>query len=216
MLGEALMRSTPLSVLATAAALSIMLANRPAAAQTATAKSAPAAADWAALAKLPDLNGVWEIGLGGGGGGRGRGLPQGPSLTPAAAAKRKELQSLGREDSQTANCVPPGMPGIMGQPYPMEFLLTPGKVTIVIEAYMQVRHIYTDGRNDKGAVETWGIEGMSPNYLGRRGWTKNSLKPGDKVSIVVRPMRDGSPGGMFVRATLADGRELRPTGQAVD
>jgi len=38
------------------------------------------------------------------------------------------------------------MPGIMGQPYPMEFLFTPGQVTIVIEAYTQVRHIYTDGR----------------------------------------------------------------------
>ena len=70
--------------------------------------------------------------------------------------------------------------------------------------------------NASGAQEQWGIEGMSPNYLGRRGWTKNSLKPGDKVSIVVRPMRDGSPGGMFVRATLADGRELRQSGQAVD
>jgi len=34
----------------------------------------------------------------------------------------------------------------MGQPYPMEFLLTPGQMTIVIEAYTQVRHIYTDGR----------------------------------------------------------------------
>ena len=76
--------------------------------------------------------------------------------------------------------------------------------------------IWLDVANDKGGVDTWGIEGMSPNYLGRRGWTKNSLKPGDKVSIVVRPMRDGSPGGMFVRATLADGRELRQTGQAVD
>jgi len=88
------------------------------------------------------------MGGGGGarGGGRGRGAPQGPSLTPEAAARRKQLQSRGREDSQTANCVPPGMPGIMGQPYPMEFLLTPGQVTIVIEAYMQVRHIYTDGR----------------------------------------------------------------------
>jgi hypothetical protein len=38
------------------------------------------------------------------------------------------------------------MPAIMTQPYPMEFLLTPGKVTNVIEAYTQVRHIYTDGR----------------------------------------------------------------------
>jgi len=76
--------------------------------------------------------------------------------------------------------------------------------------------IWIDVAGDNGKVETWGIEGMSPNYLGRRGWSKNSLKPGDKVSIVIRPMRDGSTGGMFVRATLADGRELRPTGQAVD
>jgi hypothetical protein len=38
------------------------------------------------------------------------------------------------------------MPAIMGHPYPYEFLLTPGKVTIVTEAYMQVRHVYTDGR----------------------------------------------------------------------
>lgn len=34
----------------------------------------------------------------------------------------------------------------MSQPYPLEFLLTPGKVTIISEAYTQVRHIYTDGR----------------------------------------------------------------------
>jgi hypothetical protein len=141
------MRFTPISLLASLVAMLVMLTAFPATAQTAAAKAAaPTAADWSALAKLPDFSGVWEIGLGGGGG-RGRGAaPQGPSLTPAAAAKRKELQSLGREDNQTANCVPPGMPGIMGQPYPMEFLLTPGKVTIVIEAYMQVRHIYTDGR----------------------------------------------------------------------
>src|SRR5687767_2666922 len=107
---------------------------------------APTATDWSAMAKLPDFSGVWETG-GGGGAGRGRGgPPAGPQLTPAAEAKRKELQAKGAEDSQTANCLPPGMPGIMGQPYPMEFLLTPGKVTIVIEAYQQVRHIYTDGR----------------------------------------------------------------------
>jgi hypothetical protein len=110
------------------------------------ARPVPTPADWAAMAKLPDFSGVWEAGGGGGGrGGRG-GPPAGPQLTPAAEARRKELQSRGREDNETANCLPPGMPGIMGQPYPMEFLLTPGKVTIVIEAYQQVRHIYTDGR----------------------------------------------------------------------
>jgi hypothetical protein len=49
---------------------------------------------------------------------------------------------------------------------------------------------------------------MSPNYLARRGWTKTTFKPGDKATVVVRPMRDGSPAGMFVRATLADGKQL--------
>ena len=67
-------------------------------------------------------------------------------LTPEFEAKRRAYQASAPEDSDTANCLPPGMPGIMTQPYPMEFLMTPGKVTIVIEAYTQVRHIYTDGR----------------------------------------------------------------------
>jgi hypothetical protein len=97
------------------------------------------AADWAAIAKLPDFTGVWEAA------GRG-GAPAAPSLTPEYAAKRDAIRAQGAEDKETANCLPPGMPGIMGQPYPMEFLLTPGLVTIVIEAYSQVRHIYTDGR----------------------------------------------------------------------
>jgi hypothetical protein len=68
----------------------------------------------------------------------------------------------------------------------------------------------------KGVVQTWGVEGMSPNYLSRRGWTRTTFKPGDKATIVVRPMRDGSPGGMFVRATLADGRELTFAGQPTE
>jgi hypothetical protein len=68
--------------------------------------------------------------------------------------------------------------------------------------------LWVDVLNEKGVTETWGIEGMSPNYLGRRGWTKDTFKAGDKVTVVVRPMRDGSPGGMFVRATAADGKKL--------
>ena len=117
-------------------------------AQKKPAPTPPTAADWAAVAKLPDFTGVWEQTFGGGGRGRGRagGAPAGPQLTPAYAEKRRAIVAKGAEDKETANCLPPGMPGIMGQPYPMEFLLTPGLVTIVIEAYSQVRHIYTDGR----------------------------------------------------------------------
>jgi hypothetical protein len=121
---------------------------RPALAQKVTHKE-PTAADWAALAKLPDFTGVWETALGGGRG-RGRGAPArpaGPSLTPAYAAKAQTLAAKPKpEENETANCLPPGLPAIMQQPYPIEILLTPGQVTIVSEAYTQVRHIYTDGR----------------------------------------------------------------------
>src|ERR1044071_9553057 len=71
--------------------------------------------------------------------------------------------------------------------------------------------IWIDVANDKGGTETWGIEGMSPNFLERRGWTKNTLKIGEKVSVVVRPMKDGSTGGMFVQVTLASGKVMKMT-----
>jgi hypothetical protein len=61
-------------------------------------------------------------------------------------------------------------------------------------------------------VEVWSIEGMSPSYLARRGWTRKTLRPGDKVSIVIHPLKDGSHGGTVVRVTLQDGRVLDPHG----
>jgi len=75
--------------------------------------------------------------------------------------------------------------------------------------------IFVDVPNDKGVVETWAIEGMSPNYLGRRGWSKNSVKPGDKITVSVHPLKEGKPGGMFMRAQIGD-RVLMPTGAPTD
>src|ERR1051326_9601914 len=57
--------------------------------------------------------------------------------------------------------------------------------------------IWVDVTNDKGVVETWAIEGMSPNYLGRRGWSKNSVKPGDKITSSIGPPKKGKTGGVF-------------------
>src|ERR1700733_1555018 len=67
---------------------------------------------------------------------------------------------------------------------------------------------FIDVPNDKGGVDTWGIEGMSPNFLGRRGWTKRTLNPGDKVTITIAPLKDGQKGGTFLRCTLPDGKEM--------
>jgi hypothetical protein len=49
---------------------------------------------------------------------------------------------------------------------------------------------------------------MSPNFLGRRGWTKNTFEPGDKVKVVIWPLKSGEPGGTLQRATFPDGTEV--------
>jgi hypothetical protein len=66
--------------------------------------------------------------------------------------------------------------------------------------------------NGKGETETWGIEGQSPNFLGRRGWSKNTVKPGDKVSVVISPLKDGRTGGMFRSMTLPTGKMITQMG----
>ena len=76
--------------------------------------------------------------------------------------------------------------------------------------------VWVNVPNDQGGVDTWGFEGMSPNYLARRGWSRSTLKVGDKISIMFRPLKDGSKGGMFVRATRPDGQILTMSGQPSD
>jgi hypothetical protein len=58
---------------------------------------------------------------------------------------------------------------------------------------------------ENGAVVTYSVEGQSPNFWSRRGWSKNTIEPGDKVTVSIRPLKDGSKGGMFMRMTLPTG-----------
>jgi len=103
---------------------------------------------WAALAKYPDWSGVWEVDWR-----NSRGMPPRPpmKLTPDWQAKADAYragQARGENlQSDAANCVPPGLPGIMTQPYPIEFLYQPDDIVMLTEAYMQFRHIWTDGRS---------------------------------------------------------------------
>jgi hypothetical protein len=61
---------------------------------------------------------------------------------------------------------------------------------------------------ENGNPVEYGIEGSSVNTLLRIGWGPKSFKTGDKVSVVINPLRDGRKGGAFVKATLPDGRIL--------
>ena len=62
--------------------------------------------------------------------------------------------------------------------------------------------------NAQGKTDIWGVEMNSPNNLVKQGWKSNIVKFGDKVSVVVNPLRSGEHGGIFVSIKLADGRVL--------
>lgn len=55
----------------------------------------------------------------------------------------------------------------------------------------------------------YSIELLSPSLLMRQGWTHNMIKTGDKVSLVIYPLRNGERGGALYSVTLADGRTLK-------
>jgi hypothetical protein len=59
-----------------------------------------------------------------------------------------------------------------------------------------------------GVSQSWAVEMNSPNNLVREGWKRTTLKPGDKVTVTVRPLRDGTPGGQYVSIVLPDGQAL--------
>jgi hypothetical protein len=56
-----------------------------------------------------------------------------------------------------------------------------------------------------GTVE-WSIEMHSPPVSRRMKWSKDTLRPGDKVQVNFHPARQGAPGGFLVAATGPDGR----------
>ena len=64
-----------------------------------------------------------------------------------------------------------------------------------------------------GKTETWSIEMNGPNNLIRAGWKRTTIKPGDKVTVTINPLRDGRPGGWYLGITLADGRTLGGAGE---
>ncbi|MEI9890999.1 MAG: DUF6152 family protein [Caulobacteraceae bacterium] len=62
--------------------------------------------------------------------------------------------------------------------------------------------------DDKGTITAYSVEMNSPNNLTRQGWKSTSLKVGDKVVLLMNPLRDGSRGGLFVSVMLPDGKVL--------
>jgi hypothetical protein len=70
--------------------------------------------------------------------------------------------------------------------------------------------LYVLVRDEQGVETLWGFEAEGPSALMRAGIRKNSLLPGDAVTVRARPLRDGRPGGAWVTVTKSDGTVLNP------
>lgn len=213
------------------------LASAAAFAQFATPSSPPAAGlregTGAPFAKghfkdldaLPDWGGIWFLTFSM----PAPGSP--PPPQPRLKGKYKDQLEAWRQEvvknngvvkDTSSHCSPPGMPIFMQIPqYPFEFLFTPGRVTINQEAWMQTRHIWTDGRKHPDDVD--------PSYAGHsvghwEGDTlvadtvgiKDNLEIGmgmrhsDKLRITERiHLKPGDPNTLVDEITLDDPEALK-------
>ncbi|MGH8206253.1 MAG: hypothetical protein ACRETK_05700 [Steroidobacteraceae bacterium] len=189
------------------------------AAAWAGAPSGPQGQTWASIAKLPNWQGIWQAHF-------GRplqgGAPTGPVLTAKAKANLdafRAKQKFGEDlQPQTANCVPPGMPTIMTQPYPIEFLFNPGKVVILIEAYEQERTIFTDGRKHPSAstltqtfqgnsIGHWEGDTLVVDTVGVLPDTGAGIEPGiphDASMHIIERIRKADKDHILIERTIID------------
>jgi hypothetical protein len=68
--------------------------------------------------------------------------------------------------------------------------------------------IHVDVADADGTIAIWGVEVDPASHLARDGWRSTLLTPGDKVTIVVSPLRNDEKGGQYRSITLPDGKTL--------
>ena len=78
--------------------------------------------------------------------------------------------------------------------------------------YIELDGMQADKADAKPAA--WTIECANPGILNRIGWKFNMIKPGDEVTVIVAPLRDGQPGALLKEVTLPDGRVFSNGGPA--
>ena len=73
-----------------------------------------------------------------------------------------------------------------------------------------------DVKDDKGDVAHWATETGNPSAVALLGWNRNSLQPGDVITVYLYPAKSGSRLGRLNKIVLADGKTLRDTQQRGD
>lgn len=75
-------------------------------------------------------------------------------------------------------------------------------------------YLFISGNEEGKEAKAWTIEGASPGILNRIGWKFNAVKPGDKVEMVIAPLRSGEQGGLLKLIKLPNGQVLNNGGFA--
>ena len=68
--------------------------------------------------------------------------------------------------------------------------------------------LYFDVKDASGTVVHWSAEISSVFHLAKAGWKRDSIKPGDEVTVVLSPSKVGNPAGVMWTVTLPDGRVM--------
>jgi len=66
-----------------------------------------------------------------------------------------------------------------------------------------------DAKDDKGDMIHWAGEAGSPSAIGLLGWNRNSVQPGDIITVYIYPAKSGNPVGRLNKVVFADGKTLR-------
>jgi hypothetical protein len=178
---------------------------------------------YAQLDRLPDWGGVWVLSMGRAPGGAPAETPQpkGEYLAGYEAYAKDVRENNGVARKENSNCMPPGMPGMMGTgQYPIEFLFTPGRVTTLHEAWMQTRTIFTDGRGHPDDLEPgffghsighWEGDTLVVDTVGIKTITELSrgIKHSDKLHVTERiHLAKDNPDSLVIEMTMEDPEAL--------
>jgi hypothetical protein len=123
-------------------------------------RSGPQGENWESIARLPDWSGAWIVPFEDFGRETQRfrdpQSPDAPAWSPSVAAAQEIARRRTRTGVEpapgaanrqnTENCLPNGMPNVMRYAFAIEFVFTPGRVTVLLESDSLIRRIYTDGR----------------------------------------------------------------------
>jgi hypothetical protein len=86
------------------------------------------------------------------------------------------------------------------------------RATVIELQYVNPHTLLTFSvKDDSGKAMEWQGELPSPNLLSRRGWSRSILKPGDQVTIIGAPAKNGEKGMQVKKLVFPDGHELPGT-----